>query len=126
MKAVSLLAAGFLISVSAYAQCSFQAGDVTVYLDARGFFTGIQHTQTSNNYLSKDTTSPLVTLVNAGRRYLPSSLRYNKPRQLITLAYGQAGVVLDIKVTVKPTHAVLELVRAVPQEKVDEIGRAHV
>ncbi|MFM2145435.1 MAG: hypothetical protein RL732_271 [Bacteroidota bacterium] len=121
MKAAFLLAAGFLISVSAYTQCSFQAGDIIVSLDARGSFTGMKHNKTSINYLSKDTAAPLITLVSSGQRYSPASLRYNKSRQLITLEYGQAGVILDIKLTVKPTHALLELVRAVPQEKVDAI-----
>jgi hypothetical protein len=103
----------------AQAQVSFTSGDFTLSLNNSGYLTALSHN--NQNYLYPDTLAPLLTLVSGNIKSQPSSLVYNKKLSKLTLGFKQADVNIDIKVTPKTTHLVLEIVNAAPEPKIDAI-----
>lgn len=103
------------------AQVSLSAGDLQLNLNSTGQFTSIKSIGTGKDYLSKDTLAPLMTLVAGNTKSQPTSLLYNKKLSKLNLGFKPSGVTIDIKVTSKPTHFVLEIMKAEPQPKLDAI-----
>ncbi len=120
LQAIIFIAFMFLTTI-AHAQVSFTSGELRISLNKQGYFTEISNTATGKNYLYTDTVAPLMTLVSNKTRLLPSSLSYNKSQKKVTVKYNQAGVNIDIKVSDKPTHLVLEIVKAEPEGKIDAV-----
>ncbi len=109
------------LSTISIAQQSFSAGELKMGLNKQGSITELSNSLTGKNYLSTDTLSPLITLVNNDIRYQPGSMTYDKIQKKITLAYPATGVTIDIRVISKNTHLVLEIIRAAPESKIDAI-----
>lgn len=101
------------------AQVRFVAGDLTIGFGKNGQLTEWKHS--GNDYLYKDTVQPLMTLVSANKKIFPSSLSYNKSSRIITLQYAESGVSIHIKVTEKPSHLVMEVVKAIPENKIEAV-----
>ncbi|HLO79954.1 MAG TPA: hypothetical protein VK166_03295 [Chitinophagaceae bacterium] len=121
MKKIILTSASILFACFLNAQFLFNAGELNMSLDKRGYFTEISNKLTGKNYLYTDTLAPLMTLVSGDKKYQPNSLTYDKAKKKISLNYGEAGVAIDILVTVKATHLVLEVIKAVPANKIDAV-----
>jgi hypothetical protein len=90
-------------------------------INKQGSITELSNSLTSKNYLSLDTLSPIITLVSNDIRYKPASMAYDKIQKKITLAYPTTGVSIDVRVSSKNTHLVLEIIRAAPESKIDAI-----
>ncbi|MCX6230705.1 MAG: hypothetical protein NTZ33_04105 [Bacteroidetes bacterium] len=122
MKKLSLLLL-FLLTISLFSvsQNIFKAGDLKISLDNKGYFTEITNIKTQQNYLSKDTISPLLSLISQTHRYLPSSLQFNKKTNIISLNYNSVAVNIDIKVVIKNSHLTLEIVKAEPSAKIEAV-----
>ena len=103
------------------AQQSFTSGELKMSLNKQGSITELSNSLTGKNYLSRDTLSPLITLVSNDIRYQPASMTYDKVQKKITLAYPATGVSIDVRVISKNTHLVLEIIRAAPERMIDAI-----
>ena len=110
-----------VLSLHGNAQTQFAAGSLKISIDKKGFVTELVNKETGKNYLYADTTAPLMTLVSNKERILPSSMTYNKAQKTIKLAFDPSAILIEIKITEKPTHLVLEIVKATPAEKIDAI-----
>lgn len=106
---------------TAQAQVNLSAGDLQLSLNPTGQFTSIKSIASGKNYLATDTLAPLITLVTGNTKSQPTSILYNKKLSQLTLGFKPAGVTIDIKVSFKPTHLVLEIIKAEPQVKIDAI-----
>ena len=102
-------------------QIKISSANLNIGLDKKGFITLLGNKESGKNYLYTDTTAPLLTLVSKGIRYMPQNLQYDKSANIIRLNYEQANVKIDVKVSVKNTHLVLEIVKAIPEENIDAI-----
>jgi hypothetical protein len=111
----------FCLSNSSIAQQSFTSGELKMSLNKEGSITELSNSLTGKNYLSLDTISPLITLVSNDIRYKPASMAYDKIQKKITLGYPTTGVSIDVRVSSKNTHLVLEIIRAAPESKIDAI-----
>jgi len=111
----------FSLNLSSRAQIAFKAGDLSIRFDDKGYFTEIINQKTKQNYLSKDTIAPLLTLISENNRYTPSSLQFNKKNNMLTLNFKEAGASIDIKVVLKKTHLCLEILKAVPCDQIEGI-----
>ena len=116
-----LLTGLICLSNISIAQQSFSAGELKMGLNKQGSITELSNSSTGKNYLSTDTLSPIITLVSNDKRYQPGSMTYDKIQKKITLAYPETGVSIDIRVSSKNTHLVLEIIRASPENKIDAI-----
>jgi len=104
-----------------FAQVSFTSGELKMSLNKQGALTELSNLSTGKNYLSVDTISPLITLVSDNIRYQPSAMINDKAQKKIILEFKEAGVTIDVRVTSKSTHLVLEINKAVPERKIDAI-----
>jgi hypothetical protein len=111
----------FCLSNSSIAQQSFTSGELKMSLNKQGSITELSNSLTGKNYLSLDTLSPLITLVSNDIRYKPASMAYDKIQKKITLEYPTTGVSIDVRVSSKNTHLVLEITRAAPERVIDAI-----
>ena len=111
----------FCLSNSSIAQQSFTSGELKMSLNKEGSITELSNSLTGKNYLSLDTISPLITLVSNDIRYKPASMAYDKIQKKITLGYPKTGVSIDVRVSSKNTHLVLEIIRAAPERMIDAI-----
>ena len=103
------------------AQQSFTSGELKMSLNKQGSITELSNSLTGKNYLSLDTLSPLITLISNDIRYKPTSMTYDKIQKKITLGYPTTGVSIDVRVSSKNTHLVLEIIRAAPVRMIDAI-----
>ena len=118
------IAASIMLSLTtsyANAQVALTAGELSVKLNKQGAFSEITSSVTSKNYLYTDTAAPLMTLVSNNKRLAPTSMSYDKAQKKIILSFKEAGVMIDIKVTEKATHLVLEVIKALPANKIDAV-----
>lgn len=110
-----------LFHVYTQAQVSLSAGDLQLSLNTIGHVTAIKSISSGKNYLSADTLASLMTLLIGNTKSHSTSLVYHKKLSKLTLGFKPAGVTIDIKVTSKPTHLVLEIIKAEPQALIDAI-----
>ena len=110
-----------LVFVYSYAQVDYSAGSLRVKLDKKGFLSQLSNIESEKNYLSTDTSAPLLTLVSNKVNYLPSSLSFNKSAATVKLKYEQAGVSISIKILSKKNYLLLEIVNATPEKNIDAI-----
>lgn len=108
------------LSLKITAQSTHSAGDLKITIDSKGFFTEIYNQKTKLNYLSKDSISPLITLISQGYRLTPLTAFYNKENQVITLKY-KSDLSIDVKIHSKKTHLTFEIVKAEPKNKIEAI-----
>jgi hypothetical protein len=117
-----VLTAGFVFLLSFLkAQVVLNAGELKISLDKNGYFTELSNKLTGKNYLYADTLAPLMTLVSGNARFLPARMVYDQARNKITLGFKEAGISVDILIKIKSTHLVLEVVKAVPEHKIDAV-----
>lgn len=105
------------------AQATFSAGGLQVGLSRSGAVTVLRNTTTAINYLHADHPAPLLTLVSGGTRHLPTALSSSRSSSgtLLTLRYAATGVRIVVRVVEKPSHLALEIVSALPENKVDAV-----
>jgi hypothetical protein len=109
------------LSQSSFAQASFTSGELKMSLNKQGSVTELSNSSTGKNYISTDTIAPLITLISKNLRYQSSSMNYDKVEKKITLGFKEAGVSIEVRTTLKSTHLVLEIIKAVPESKIDAI-----
>ena len=103
------------------AQLTATAGELKLSINKNGYFAELVNTTTGKNYLYADTAAPLMTLVSGGIRFSPSKMAVDKAKSKISLEFSEPGISVDILVKNKATHFVFEVVRAVPETKIDAV-----
>ncbi len=111
----------FLPALYLNAQVQITAGSLKLGLNNKGLLTEIGNSASVINYLYTDTLSPLLTLINNGERYAPTSMAYNNKGNTIKLKFDQVDVSIEIKLVKNNTHLVLEIIKAIPENKIDAI-----
>jgi len=111
----------FLPALYLNAQVKITSGGLQIGLSNTGLLTEITNPATGNNYLYKDSLSPLLTLVSNGVKYAPTSLSYTTPGNIIRLKYDPADATVEIKLVKNNTHLVLEIIKAIPETKIDAV-----
>ncbi|CAN5378294.1 hypothetical protein BH09GEM1_BH09GEM1_05400 [soil metagenome] len=108
---------------SAHAQASVKAGALALRLNARGEVTSLLNTAFGKDFRYAGSAAPLMTLVSAGARYLPTSMSSAKTSggTLLTVRYAQAAVRIGIRVRQEAQYLALEIVSAEPAGKVDAV-----
>lgn len=110
-----------LLGHTLFSQWNFLAGDLRIGLGKNGQLIEWKRQSSGIDYLYKDSIQPLITLVSGNKKSIPSSLQYNRNTKILTLQYAQTGVTIQVQVSEKPTHLVLEIVKAVPENKIDAV-----
>ncbi|MDA8686687.1 hypothetical protein N9L94_06705 [Robiginitalea sp.] len=107
--------------VGLQAQFTFTTGDFTLGISENGRITELSNSATQQNYLATDLAASLLTLVSADTRYLPTSATAGQNPNTVVFAFGDIGVTIDVQITPKDTHLVLELVKATSEDKIDAV-----
>lgn len=107
--------------VGLQAQFTFTAGDFTLGISENGRITELSNSATQQNYLATDLAASLLTLVSADTRYLPISATAGQNPNTVVFAFRDIGVTIDVQITPKDTHLVLELVKATSEDKIDAV-----
>lgn len=102
------------------AQSSFQAGGLTLQINAGGQISAIRDSQ-GRDFLGKDTLSPLLTVVSGGKRFGPTTATYNRNQKTLSLFYTGAGITLTVALREKATHLVAEIIKAQPEQKIEAV-----
>ena len=99
------------------------AGAVRVTLDAHATVTALSDATTGRDLLARGEPAPLLTVVNAGRRLAPSSLRDSRSgsRRTLTLRYQEIGVEIAVRVREVQGYVAFEIVSATPASGVDAV-----
>lgn len=116
-----LLAVLLLQAAYSHAQVKLSAGDLAIDINNKGMLQSIQHLPGGSNYLSADTTAPILTLVSNSKHYLPSSISYKKATNIISVSYQPAAVQVDIKVVQQKNYLTFEIVKAKPEKNIEAI-----
>jgi len=116
-----LLSVLLMQAVNSNAQVKLSAGQLAIDINNKGMLQSIQHLPGGSNYLSTDTTAPILTLVSNSKHYLPNSISYKKATNLISISYQPAAVTIDIKVLVNKNYLTLEIVKATPEQNIEAI-----
>ncbi len=111
----------FLPSLYLNAQVQITANGLKLGFNSKGFLTEIGNSASGKNYLYTDSLSPLLTLISKGEKYSPTSLTRYNTGNTIKLKFGQVNVTVEIKLVNKNTHLVLEIINAIPENKIDAI-----
>ena len=124
--AVTLLPVALLslLAVSGIeAQARLTAGDLQIELSATGTLAALRNTAAGIDYLHKDTPAPLLTLVSAGRRHMPTAVSMSQSggSRRLTLNYAASGVRIVMRVREHATHLALDIVSASPERRVDAV-----
>ncbi len=120
-RILCLLLVGCTSCLLVKAQVVLTSGELKISVNGTGSVTEFTNTRTGLNYLSKDTSAALLTVVSGSKSYIPSSLDFSKKENKITLGYKEAGVKITIAVRQKNTHLVLEISTAEPIGKIDAV-----
>lgn len=117
-----------LFSLSVSAQLSPGKGPAVLLtkefilsLNDKGEIIEWKNTGTTKNYISKDSSAPLITLVSKGQHFKPSSLFYDKKRSILKLEYASVGAYIQVRVKAKPTHLSFEIIRAEPASLIEAV-----
>jgi len=121
LRNTMLLTGLICLSQYSFAQVSLTAGELKISLNKQGSVTELSNLSRGKNYSYTDTLSSLITLVSKDNRYQASSMKYDQAQKKITLSYKETGVNIDVKASIKSSHLVLEIIRAVPESKIDAI-----
>jgi hypothetical protein len=117
----ALLLLFICFSSMASSQVVFNSGNFRLAINNSGVITDLNNTTTNKNHLYKDSISPLITLLSGNKRYVPSSITYNKSQHKITLLFKLAGITIDVIVIEKNSHIVFEIIKAIPANKIEAI-----
>lgn len=112
-----------LLATRTAAQARLTAGELQVDLSATGRLTALRSTVTGLDYLSTAKPAPLLTVVIAGERHLPTSLvmvRADSTTRL-TLRYAVPGVRVVLRARERDTHLSLDIVSVSPERRVDAV-----
>jgi hypothetical protein len=121
MRKIALTVGCIVLLYVLKAQVVMNAGELKLSLDKNGYFTELSSKGTGKNYLYTDTLAPLMTLVSGNARFLPDRMAYDKAKDKITLEFKEPGVSIEILIKNKQTHFVLEVVKALPENKIDAV-----
>jgi len=117
-----LLACTLILLVNnGFSQTAFRAGDLTISIDAKGQISKLSRQGTDVNYLYKDTSAALLTVVKSARKYVPTKAVYNKAKKILSLSYDEASISADIKIEEKKGYLALELIKAEPAVDIDAV-----
>lgn len=103
------------------AQHTFKTDELSLVLDSRAKITALKRNSDQRDYAYRDSAQALVTLVSGKDRIRPNSATFDNRKKILTLQFAEKGVTIDVRVTVKSTHIVFAMVRAMPAEKIDAI-----
>ena len=107
------------LSTAAAAQSYVSGGGLRVDLDRAGLVTSLRSNATGRDYLYAEMPAPLLTVVSAGRRYLPTKLTAAGTR--LILDYAVPKIRITLRVRSLPTHVAFEIVSGTPAMRVDAV-----
>lgn len=107
-------------SLQTSAQSSFQAGGLTLQLNAGGQISAIRDPK-GRDLLGTDTLSPLLTVVSGGKRFGPTTATYNRNQKSLQLFYKEPGISVTIALREKATHLVAEITKAQPEARIEAV-----
>lgn len=103
------------------AQVKLRSGDLSLVIDQYGSVQELVNLQTKQNYLSKDTTAPILSVISQNKRYYPNSFRYSKSTTSAKVSFKGINVVLALKILQKAEHCTFEITSATPEGEIDGI-----
>ena len=117
--------AGLILSLMAQAAPSkpfltLQTTYTRITLDGHGFLTSLASRQSGKDYLAAGKSSPILSLYENGKPILPSSAKYNRAKQTLTLAYPN-GATATVAVRQKEKYIRLQLLALDRRGSVDNI-----
>lgn len=98
---------------------TFSSPELTLTLGPAGVVTSLLNPTLGREFLYKDTTTQLLMLVSEGKRYAATTSK--KLPTGVQLHFQEKGVTIEIKITTKSTHVVLEITKAIPADKIEAI-----
>jgi hypothetical protein len=112
-----------LVATRGLAQARLTAGELQVDLSATGRLTALRSTATGIDYLSTAMPAPLLTVVIAGERHLPTALAMSRSggSTRLTLRYAAPGVSVVLRVRERDTHVSLDILSVSPERRVDAV-----
>ncbi len=110
-------------STSLNAQTTFTAGALQLTVSATGQLTALRSTQTKRDYLAAGVSAPLITIVHAGQRVVPTGLNVKSTRsgKLLTFSFATVPAQIEVRVQEKETHLALTVTRAAPASRVEAL-----
>ncbi len=95
--------------------------DQVISLNEKGEIFEWKNGGSGENFIPKDSTAPLITLVSKGQRYKPDIVSCDRGRAVIFLEYSGTGVMIRVSVKSRPTHLSLEIIKAEPSALIDAV-----
>jgi hypothetical protein len=106
-----------------HAQVRLTAGSLRLKLNAGGAVTALRNTASGHDYLYTANPAPLLTLVSAGGRQVPTAMTMSKSRAdtRLTLDYADPAARIVVRVRELPTHLAFDIVSATPERLIDAV-----
>lgn len=99
-----------LININTKAQQYFNAGKLKIGINDKGSIVSLINTIDNKEYIYKDTIAPLISIKTAKGIEHPGTMVFNKKDSTIVLDYPHNKIGLLLKLSVKKTHLVIELI----------------
>jgi len=112
MKTKPLIIISFLLlMISCSTNSLFEVGNATfkILFDRSGNLVSLTDIEGNHNYLSSDTSSPILSIKTNNQILQPTTADYDPKYQLITLHFAN-NIISEIKVEIKKHHIIFELV----------------
>ena len=106
----TLIVSLFLLNINIKAQIYFNAGKLRVGINEHGSIVSLINTIDNKEYIYKDTIAPLISIKTAKGIEYPGTMIFNKKDSTIVLDYPHNKIGLLLKLSVKKTHLVIELI----------------
>ncbi len=119
MKSVGILVCALLVGASAFTEAVIETDDFKMVVDDRGQVVSLFDRANLAEYCAKEQPAALLRIRCEQEMLSPSGMVWDADKAEMTLKYEPVGVEAVVQVTAKPTHAVFELVRVTPLDKVD-------
>lgn len=119
-KSLGIIFLSWLFTAVSWAQISFTADELLLKIDNAGQVTHLGNLRTNANYLSKDTTCFLLSLVVDGKNLSPAQVTYQNATGKLALRFNE-GFTVDVVVSKKKSHLVFEIVKAEPAKKIEAV-----
>jgi hypothetical protein len=117
-RVVALLACSVLWLSPLFPQVQYSTSEFSLVIDQTGSVTSMYDRVHGTEYLAKNQPSPLLAVLQNGRIERPSRALASS-RDTLRLQFAESNTVIDVAVTVKPTHLMLEIVRVAPVDAID-------
>jgi hypothetical protein len=118
LRLAVILGLGLLAAAPRPSLVTLTSGELRLEIDSRGAVASLRDLVRGRELLAPGQPSPLLSIKVGDRLEPPSSAAEVEPG-LLRLTFAPSKAEVDIRCEAKPTHLVLEVVRAKPAAKVD-------